>query len=104
MDPFPGAWYFIPLFDAYLNLDRYEEAIAAAKRGLDISPNNRGLLQRLAIIYSLLNRNDEASAEAAKVIKLHPRFRIETWAKRVPFKDQATIERYVIAMREAGLR
>jgi TolB-like protein/class 3 adenylate cyclase/Tfp pilus assembly protein PilF len=104
MDPFPGNWYFISLFDAYLNLDRYEEALAATKKGLDISPNVRPLLQRRAIVNSLLNRDEKASAVAAKVIQLHPRFRIERWAKRAPFKDQATIERYVKAMRKAGLK
>jgi adenylate cyclase len=104
MDPFPGSWYFSPLFDAYVNLDRYEEALAATKKGLDISPNMRPLLQRRAIVYSLLNRDEEAVAVAAKVIKLHPKFRIDRWAKRAPFKDQATIELYVKAMRKAGLK
>ncbi len=53
MDPFPDNWYFFHLCDAYINTDRHEEALAVVKRGLDISPNIRPLLQRLAIIYSL---------------------------------------------------
>jgi tetratricopeptide (TPR) repeat protein len=73
--------------DAYINTDRHEEALAAVKRGLNISPNIRPLLQRLVIIYSLLGRDEEAGAVAAKLIKLHPKFRIERWAKRAPFKD-----------------
>jgi hypothetical protein len=52
----------------------------------------------------LTGRDEEASAVAAKLIKLHPKFRIERWAKRAPFKDQAVIERYVKAMRKAGLK
>jgi adenylate cyclase len=81
----------------------HEEALAVVKRGLDISPNIRPLLQRLAIIYSLTGRDGEAGAVAENLIKLHPKFSIERWAKRAPFKDQAVIERYVKAMRKAGL-
>jgi TolB-like protein/lipoprotein NlpI len=103
MDPFPENWYFIHLSDPYINLDKHEEALAVVKRGLDISPNARPLLQRLVIIYSLTGRDEEASAVAAKLIKLHPKFTIESWAKRAAFKDQAVIERYVKAMRKAGL-
>ena len=103
MDPFPENWYFIHLSDPYINVGRYEEALAVVKRGLDLSPNIRPFLQRLVIIYSLTGRDEEASAVAENLIKLHPKFTIEGWAKRVAFKDQAVIERYVKAMRKAGL-
>jgi adenylate cyclase len=61
MDPFPDNWYFFHLCDAYIKLNKHEEALAVVKRGLDISPNIRPLLQRLAIIYSLTGRDGEAA-------------------------------------------
>jgi tetratricopeptide (TPR) repeat protein len=37
MDPFPDNWYFFHLCDAYIKLNKHEEALAVVKRGLDIT-------------------------------------------------------------------
>jgi hypothetical protein len=79
MDPFPGSWYFISLFDAYLNLDRYEEAITVLKKVLHYQADFLGAHIFLAVCYATLGREEEAHAEAA-------------------------IERYVDALRKAGLK
>jgi hypothetical protein len=48
-------------------------------------------------------RDEEARAEVAEVLRIHPKFSLEA-AKRVPYKKQADTERIVNAVRKAGLK
>jgi hypothetical protein len=57
----------------------------------------------LAATYSLAGRGEEARDEAAEVLRLKPDFSVDSWAKRIPFK-KAYLERFVNAMRKAGLK
>jgi hypothetical protein len=58
----------------------------------------------LTATYSLLDREEEARAAAAELLRLDPEFSVDRIAKRLPFKDKAYTERYVNALRKAGLK
>ena len=58
----------------------------------------------LTASYSILGREEEARAEVAEVLRLNPKFSVDSYAKRLPFKDQAYTEQYVNALRKAGLK
>jgi hypothetical protein len=57
----------------------------------------------LAVIYSELEQQEEARAEAAEVLRLNPNFSLEVFKQRLPYKDQTESERILTALRKAGL-
>ena len=83
---------------------RYEEAIAAFKKALTRNPNLLPAHVNLAVIYSELGREEEARAEVAEVLRINPNFSLEVLRQRLPYKDPADLERYLAALRKAGLK
>jgi adenylate cyclase len=97
--------YYLPVLSeaAYL-LGRYEEAIATYKQILTLMPNDLTVHVGLAATYSELNREVEAEAEVAEVLRINPQFSLEVHRQRVPYKDPAVLERHLAALRKAGLK
>ena len=58
----------------------------------------------LAATYIDLGREKEASAEAAEVLRINPKFLLDYYAKMLPYKDQSRLDRYIGALRKAGLK
>jgi hypothetical protein len=58
----------------------------------------------LAISYSELEREEEARAETAEVLRLSPTFSLDVVRQTWPFKDPAALERTLAALRKAGLK
>jgi adenylate cyclase len=89
---------------AYYLAGRPEEAIAPLKQYLNRYPNILGAHLTLAAVYSELDREAEARAEVAEVLRLNPKFSLEVHKERVPIKDPAMLDRHVAALRKAGLK
>jgi len=104
LNPFGPTWYFLNFGNSYLLTGQYQEAITQYKKALRIAPNNIMAYLNLAATYSLLGRDEEARAEAEEVLRLNPRFSLESFAKISPQKNQAQLDRYVQALRKAGLK
>ena len=81
----------------------YEKALKAYKKALQRSPNAFSTHAHLAVLYVLLDRQEDAGAAAKKVLELFPNFSVERIAKTLPFKNQAFRKLFVDAMRKAGL-
>jgi adenylate cyclase len=103
LDPMAPWFYWYWLGMGHWVLGQYEEAIAAYKEAVLRSPTALHPHVVLTASYSLLGHEEEARAEAAKVLRLNPKFSVHNYAERLTFKDQAYIERYVNALRKAGL-
>jgi TolB-like protein/class 3 adenylate cyclase/Flp pilus assembly protein TadD len=99
--PFHYSFY---LGHAYRLTGRYEEAIAALKRALTRNPDYLPVHENLAAVYSELGREAEARAEVAEVLRLSPHRSLEAFRQRLPHKDPAVTERYLAALRKAGLK
>ena len=69
-------------------------------------PNHTGILRSLAASYILLGRVEEASAVTEKILKLRPEFSLDQFARRTEriYKNEADVERYIDALRKAGLK
>jgi len=88
----------------YALAGRHEEARAFLQRYLSRFPNNLPVHLTLAAVYSELGQTAEARAEVAEVLRLNPNFSLEVARQRSAIKDPATLERYIAALRKAGLK
>jgi tetratricopeptide (TPR) repeat protein len=104
LNPFPKVNYFVILGHAYRMTGRYEEAITMYKKAIKRAPDLYPPHQGLAATYIYLGREDEARAEAAEVLRINPKFSLERYAKRIPLKNKAALERQIDALRKAGLK
>jgi adenylate cyclase len=100
-DPMAGTWVLRFLGGAYSFAGQHDEAIATLKKAIQKAPND--YLSRLFIIraYIFADRQEEAEAEAAEVLRLNPKFSLEDYAKTMTEKDR---ERSLEAYRRAGLK
>jgi adenylate cyclase len=89
---------------AYVLAGRPDEAIAPLKQYLTRYPDILNAHLTLAAVYSELDKEAEARAEAAEVLRLNPKFSLEVHKERVPIKDPAMLERHIGALRRAGLK
>lgn len=104
LNPHYPASYVNSLGAAYLVMKRYEEAIAALKQALSRNSNILTAHLHLAAAYSELGQEAEARAEAAEALRLSPNFSLEVLRQAAPLKDPALLERYITALRQAGLK
>jgi TolB-like protein/class 3 adenylate cyclase/cytochrome c-type biogenesis protein CcmH/NrfG len=103
LDPLDPSFGLFGLGDAYTQMERYEEAITVLKQALHYKPDYYSARLRLAICYATVGREEEANAEAAEVLRLNPNFSVRKFAERNPISDKAAKERYIEALRKAGL-
>ena len=103
LNPFPPHWYFTQLGRCYREKGQYEEALTEYKKALHLNPNALFNHVSLAIIYILLDRQEEAAASAKKVLETNPNFSVAFASKTWPYKNKARIEFIAEAMRKAGL-
>jgi len=102
LSPFPGAAPFSVLGRIYFMTGRYNESIATFKKALNVSPNFLDGHVYLAACYISMGREEEASSAVKKVLKINPKFSIESWAKRLTFKNEADVDRVLSVLRKAG--
>jgi len=104
LNPNGPTWYFLNFGHSYRMIGQYQEAITQYKRALRVAPKNILAHLGLAATYSLSERDEEARAEATEVLRLNPKFSVESYVKIVPYKNQAQIDRYIDALHKAGLK
>ncbi len=104
LNPLGETGNFIHLAIAYRVTGRYEEAVSANKKALQRSPDNIFAHLNLAANYILMGREQEARAEAAEVLRINPKFSLDSFAKIIPHKDQSVIDNFINALRKAGLK
>ena len=104
LNPFPPARYFRNAGLFYWFAGRYEDAIAASKKALHIDPEDVTTFRNLAVIYATVGEEKEARAAAAEVLRLDPNFSIAHHFKNIRWEDQEGQERFIDALRNAGLK
>ncbi len=104
LSPIPPTVCMSALAQCYRTTRRYEEAIALFRRILQKEPNQLPAQVQLVVALMQAGKEDEARAEAAKVLKIDPKFSVESFARRLPAKDPKVIDDLVSALRKAGLR
>ena len=90
---------------AYAHLGQYEEAVATERKALQLYGADHFLAHLvLTGTYALMGREKEAHAEAAEVMRIDPKFSVESYARNFPFKDRKVVDDIVSASHKAGLK
>ncbi len=105
LSPTYQAWYLESLGDAYNAAGHYEEAVEAYKQYLDREPESpvSRAYEGLIASYMWLGREEEAQSTAAELLRIKPRFLLASFRKQLKHTDQAYVERFLDALRKAGL-
>jgi TolB-like protein len=100
----PPTMCLANLARSYQMIGKYEEAIRFYKKLLQDQPNHLPANSGLTATYSMMGRMEEAGAQAREVLRISPKFSLERWAKTLRFKNPEDVERYIDALRKAGLK
>ena len=77
------------LANSYRRLGQYEEAVATYKKMLQrYGPDHLLPTWTLAVTYALMDREKEARAEGAEVLRIDPKFSMERYVKGMPLISQ----------------
>jgi len=103
LNPFNPASYR-QVGNACRMLKRYDEGIAAVKKNLKLYPNDLQSNIVLTTLYMYAGRTAEARATVAEIYRIDPKFSLEYFLKVRPMKEGPEKDRYIAALREAGLK
>ena len=103
LNPIPQSYFYSILGSAYGVNGQYEKAIDMCKKALSGSPDNLSAYLTLAASYSDINRTEDASKAVEEVLRIQPDFSLEYHANTLPFKNQEKLDKYINALRKAGL-
>jgi adenylate cyclase len=103
-DPIPPYVTLNGLAHSLRMVGRYEEAVSIFKKLLQKLPDN--LLGQLGLTatYSMMGRDADARAQAKEVLRIDPNFSVDSYSKRVSYKNKDDWNRYMDALRKAGLK
>ena len=104
LEPFTPGIYYDNLGAAYRNAGQCDEAISAYEEALRRASSNFRVHAGATAAYSICGREEEARAGAAGVLRINPNFSCDSYAKILPYKNQADIDRVIGALRKAGLK
>jgi adenylate cyclase len=107
LNPCYPVYYKTYLASSYFLAGRYEEALEAQEEVLERAQKGEfpPFLAHLDLsaYYMELGREEEARAHAAEVLKINPKFSLESVRKRSLYKDPAHLERFLSPLRKAGI-
>jgi adenylate cyclase len=103
LNPIPRSNYYDFLAWAYFNIGQYEKAIEVCEKAISGNPDYMPVYLQLAASYSSLYRPEEARKAVEEVLRINPGFSLEYYANTLPFKNQEKLDRYINALRKAGL-
>jgi adenylate cyclase len=104
LTPFGPANLYRDFGLALRNAGHFEEAVSAFKRAIQLAPDDFMVHIFLTATYSMMGREKEARAEASEVLRINPKFSLDSWAKKNPQKDQSRRDEGINALRKAGLK
>lgn len=104
LNPYYPNYYRGVLANALEELRRDEEAIDVLSTAIEHDPNYFSGHLRLASLFGLANRFEEAKIESEEVLRINPRFDLSRAASFYPTANPKSLERFVAGLRIAGIR
>jgi len=84
-------------------MGRVEEAVEEDKKVLHRNLKDLTVIIRLVVVYSLLDRQEEALAASDELLRLNSQFTIASVNKSWPYKHKEDRDLNMTAQRKAGL-
>jgi adenylate cyclase len=103
LEPFPPDNYVQQLALAYFQTGDCKEAIAICEKGLKRQPDHLVSRVIMAAVYGSCGREKEARKEAAEVLRINPKFAVESYMRNIPYKNPSDRDRVVQGLHKAGL-
>jgi len=104
LDPNYPPYMSLHLGESYCHLRQYEPCISYLQDSLARNPNFLPARRWLAVAYVELGREKEARAEVAEIMRISPGASLENWRERLPYQQQATLDRFIGGLRKAGMK
>ena len=103
LEPIPPDNYVQQLALVYFQTGDCKEALAACDKGLKRQPDHLVSRVIMAAVYGSCGREKEARKEAAEVLRINPKFTVESFMGNTPYKNPADRDRTAQGLRKAGL-
>jgi adenylate cyclase len=103
LNPIPPNNHFWSLGLSYAYLGQYEEAITWCEKAVRQEPDDLLARIMMTVVYSLSGRDDQARTEAAEILRIQPKFTLKGFEKKLTYKKKADSEKFLSALRKAGL-
>ena len=103
LNPFYPFYYTLYRGQAYLAMERYEDALEALRRSATHNPDSLPTHLYLAACFSLMGREAPAREALTKVHGIYPDYSITEVQTLFPYKRPADLDRLVAGLRKAGL-
>lgn len=103
LNPFHHSYYFGVLANALEQLGRNEEAVNMLELSVARDPDYFSGHLRLASLYGLCGRLDEAQAQVTKLLRINPRFDLSRAPSFYVTAKPEFLDHFVEGLRKAGL-
>jgi adenylate cyclase len=103
LDPIPPNNHFWSLGLSYAYMGQYEEAITWCEKAVRREPDDLLARMMMTVVFSLSGRDEEARVEAAEVLRIQPKFSVKGFEKKLTYKRKEDSEKFLDALRKAGL-
>jgi adenylate cyclase len=103
LDPIPQNNLFWSLGLSYAYMGQYKEAITWCEKAVRQEPDDLLARIMMTVVYSLSGRDEQARAEVAEVLRIQPKFTLKGFEKRLTYKRKEDSEKFLNALRKAGL-
>ena len=104
LEPMAPDNYVQQLALDYFQTGDCKEAIAVCEKGLKRQPDNLVSRVIMAAVYGSCGREKEARKEAAEVLRINPKFTVESFMGNTPYKNPSDRDRIAQGLRKAGLQ
>jgi adenylate cyclase len=103
LNPIPTSAYPWSIGLSYAYMGQYEEAIEWCEKAVRQEPDDLLARMMMTVVYSLSGRDEAARAEAAELLRIQPKFSVKGLEKRLTYKRKEDREKFLDALRKAGL-
>ena len=102
LNPLPSSFYYFCLGFAHQNAKKFEKAIEAYKKCVEINPNNWATYTGMTVTYGHMGEKSKAKKTASELLRILPDFSISLFLKRQPYKNEASRNFIGEGLRKAG--
>ena len=103
LEPMAPDNYNRQLALSYFQTGDCKEAIAMCEKGLKRQPDHVVSRVIIAAVYGSCGREAEARKEATELLRINPKFTVESFMSNTPYKNPSDRDRVVQGLRKAGL-